>query len=45
LVAELDGVELPLADPTQMIGDLQDLGGADRLEAAREVRQWLLARH
>ena len=45
LVAEVGGVEVPLADPTQMIWDLEDLGGADRLEAAGEVRQWLLARH
>lgn len=29
---ELRGVDVPLADPTQMLWDLQDLGGADRLE-------------
>ncbi|HYT78682.1 MAG TPA: hypothetical protein VEQ37_05415 [Actinomycetota bacterium] len=31
-----------LADPTQMIWDLRDLGGADRLEAADRLRKWLL---
>ena len=45
LVAEADNVEIPLADPAQMIWDLQNLGGADRLEAAEEVRRWLLERH
>ena len=45
LVAQVDGVEVPLADPTQMIWDLEDLGGDDRLEAAGELRQWILARH
>ncbi len=44
LVAELNGVELPLADITQQMWDLHDLGGADRLEAAGMVRQWLLGR-
>lgn len=44
LVAELNGVELPLADITQQMWDLHDLGGADRLEAAGMVRQWLLSR-
>jgi hypothetical protein len=34
----------PLADPVQQIWDLQDLGGADRLEVAGRLRQWLLAR-
>jgi hypothetical protein len=33
-----------MADPTQMIWDLQDLGGADRLDAAGELREWLLTR-
>ncbi len=42
LVAELRGVEVPLAAPTQLIWDLQDLGGADRLEAAGMLREWLL---
>lgn len=44
LVAEMRGVEVPLADPAQQIWDLQDLGGADRLEAAGMLREWLLAR-
>ena len=44
LVADMDGVDVPLADPTQQIWDLQDLGGADRLEAAGRLREWLLDR-
>lgn len=44
LVADMSGVEVPLADPTQQIWDLQDLGGADRLEAAGMLREWLLSR-
>jgi hypothetical protein len=44
LVAKVGGVEVPLADPTQQIWDLQDLGGADRLEAAGRLREWLLNR-
>lgn len=42
LLAEIEGVEVPLADPTQQIWDLQDLGGADRSEAAGRLRAWLL---
>jgi hypothetical protein len=42
LIAELHAVDIPLADVTQQIWDLQDLGGADRLEAAGMLRQWLL---
>jgi DNA-binding transcriptional ArsR family regulator len=45
LVAQVQGNNVPLADPLQQIWDLQDLGGADRLEAAGRLRQWLLARH
>ncbi len=45
LVAQVQGNDVPLADPLQQIWDLQDLGGADRLEAAGRLRQWLLARH
>jgi hypothetical protein len=37
-------VDIPLADETQLIWDLQDLGGADRLEGAGLVREWLLNR-
>lgn len=44
LVADIGGVEIPLADPTQQVWDLQDLGGADRLEAAGRLREWLLNR-
>lgn len=33
-----------LAHPTQVVLDLQRLGGADRHEAAEKVREWLLAR-
>jgi len=44
LVAQVGGSDVPLADPLQQIWDLQDLGGADRLEAAGRLRQWLLAR-
>ena len=44
LVADMGGVEVPLADPTQQVWDLQDLGGVDRLEAAGRLREWLLNR-
>lgn len=44
LVAQVGGVDIPLADPTQQIWDLQELGGADRLEAAGLLREWLLTR-
>lgn len=40
--AEVQGLRVSLADPTQMIWDLQDLGGADRLEVAGRLREWLL---
>lgn len=43
LSADFAGIEIPLADPTQMIWDLVELGGADRLEAAGVMREWLLA--
>jgi hypothetical protein len=43
-VGTLNDREVYMADPTQMIWDLQDLGGADRLEAAGELREWLLKR-
>ena len=33
-----------LAHPTQVILDLQRLGGTDRHEAAERIREWLLAR-
>jgi hypothetical protein len=44
LAAEVQGVEIGLADPSQMIWDLYDLGGTDRAEAASELRTWLLTR-
>jgi hypothetical protein len=44
LAAQVQGGDVPLADPLQQIWDLQDLGGADRIEAAGRLRQWLLAR-
>jgi hypothetical protein len=42
LVADVGGIQMPLADPTQMIWDLHQLGGQDRLEAAEVLRDWLL---
>jgi DNA-binding transcriptional ArsR family regulator len=42
LKADVQGVEVGLADPSQMIWDLHDLGGADRAEAAGRLREWLL---
>jgi DNA-binding transcriptional ArsR family regulator len=44
LVPQVKGNDVPLADPLQQIWDLQDLGGADRIEAAGRLRQWLLER-
>lgn len=44
LTAEAHGAEIWLADPAQMIWDLQRLGGSDRGEAAGELRTWLLTR-
>jgi DNA-binding transcriptional ArsR family regulator len=38
----LAGASIPLADPTQMLWDLTQLGGDDRLEAADHLREWLL---
>jgi DNA-binding transcriptional ArsR family regulator len=43
-VAEHDGVEIPLADPVQMLWDLLDLGGAEREEAAGVLREWIVGR-
>jgi len=40
--SSIDDHEIPLADITQIIWDLQRLGGSDRLEAAGELRKWLL---
>jgi hypothetical protein len=44
LVADVQGVEVGLADPSQMIWDLLELGGEDRVEAAGRLREWLLSR-
>jgi hypothetical protein len=44
LMGQVQGDEVPLADPLQQIWDLQDLGGADRIEAAGRLREWLLER-
>ena len=44
LVGQVQENEVPLADPLQQIWDLQDLGGADRIEAAGRLRDWLLHR-
>jgi hypothetical protein len=44
LVGQVRGNEVPLADPLQQIWDLQDLGGADRIEAAGRLREWVLER-
>ena len=44
LTGQVQGSEVPLADPLQQIWDLQDLGGADRIEAAGRLREWLLER-
>lgn len=41
LAGDLGGIEIPLADETQMIWDLYDLGGEDRGEAARHMSEWL----
>ena len=43
LVADVHSVEVGLAEPSQMIWDLLELGGADRAEAAGRLREWLLA--
>ncbi len=45
LVVGVHGVEVPLADPTQMLWDLHQLGGQDRLEAAEVMREWILRDH
>jgi hypothetical protein len=42
LVGQVQGNEVPLADTLQQIWDLQDLGGADRIEAAGRLREWVL---
>jgi hypothetical protein len=44
LAGQIRGNEVPLADPLQQIWDLHDLGGADRIEAAGRLREWVLER-
>jgi hypothetical protein len=44
VVGQVRGKEVLLADPLQQIWDLQDLGGADRIEAAGRLREWVLER-
>lgn len=44
LVVRVGDVDLQLADESQLVWDLQELGGADRLEAAGRLREWLLTR-
>lgn len=43
LSASVRSAEIALADPAQMIWDLRDLGGSDRLEGAGKMRAWLLS--
>lgn len=42
LEARVGNFPVPLADETQMVWDLHDLGGDDRVEAAGELKKWLL---
>lgn len=44
LIVHVGDNPLRLADETQLLWDLHDLGGADRLEAAGHLRAWLLDR-
>jgi hypothetical protein len=41
-LVQVRGSDVPLADPIQRIWDLRDLVGADRIDAAGRLRQWLL---
>lgn len=41
-LGDVTDVTVPLADETQMVWDLHDLGGDDRIEAAGELKKWLL---
>lgn len=42
--ASIGDHNIPLAHRSQVIWDLRDLGGTDRLEAAGEIHKWLLNR-
>jgi len=44
LMRRVDRTSIRLADPTQLIWDLRQLGGEDRLASADKVRKWLLDR-
>ncbi len=44
LIAKAGHTSVPLADPTQLLWDLYDLGGSDRAEAAEKVREWILCK-
>jgi hypothetical protein len=44
LAARLYDADVQLAEPVQMIWDLNHLGGDDRAEAAEELREWLRTR-
>lgn len=43
-VGTLGDENIPVVDTAQLIWDLERLGGTDRLEAAGELRKWLLNR-
>jgi hypothetical protein len=43
LVRPARGRRIRVAHPTQLMWDLRWLGGEDRMEAARELRKWILA--
>jgi hypothetical protein len=43
-IGKLREAMIPVVDAAQMIWDLEQLGGTDRLEAAGELRKWLLNR-
>lgn len=45
LSTKSDEQSLPLADPVQMVWDLERLGGEDRAEAAERMRTWILEHH
>jgi len=44
IAGQVQGNEVPLADLLQQIWDLRELGGADRIEAAGRLREWMLER-
>jgi hypothetical protein len=42
IIRPIDDTNVRLADPAQMIWDLHQLGGEDRVEAADRLREWVL---